>query len=76
MACQQGSKKMVKFLLRRGAYINAQNHAGNTVLHYLYNYGHHDLAKYLSRKGADDTYLNAAGLTCYEGLNKKDLENF
>ena len=35
LACQQGSKKLVKFLLRRGCNMNAQNHAGNTALHYL-----------------------------------------
>lgn len=70
LAGQQGNKKLCKFLLRRGAYINAQNHAGNTVLHYLHEYAHLDLADYMRRKGADDTYLNAVGLTCYEGVKK------
>lgn len=75
IACQQGNKKMSKFLLRRGAYINAQNHAGNTGLHYLYEYGHVKLAEYLIEKGADDSYLNSEGLTCYEGVNRKNLED-
>jgi hypothetical protein len=70
---QQGNKKLCKFLLRRGAYINAQNHAGNTILHYLHEYAHVGLADYMIRKGADDTYLNAEGLTCYEGLNINNL---
>ena len=74
IACQQGNKKMCKFLLRRGAYINAQNHAGNTGLHYLYEYGHVGLAEYLVQKGADDTYLNADGLTCFEGVSRNNLD--
>ena len=61
---------MVKFLLRRGANINAQNHMGNTILFYLHEYGHLELAKYLLRKGADDSILNRDGLTCYEGVKK------
>ena len=74
LACQQGNKKLCKFLLRRGAYINAQNHTGNTGLHYLFEYGHSDLAEYIRGKGADDTYLNAEGLTCFEGVHRNNLE--
>ena len=74
LACQQGNKKMCKILLRRGAHINSQNHAGNTGLHYLYEYNHIDLAEYLLQKGADDSYLNATGLTCYEGVSRDNLE--
>ena len=68
LACQQGSKKLVKFLLRRGCNMNAQNHAGNTALHYLNEYNHTNLADWLVRKGADDTLKNAEGLTAYEGV--------
>ena len=69
LACQQGSsKKMIKFLLRRGANIDAQNHTGNTALHYLYEYEHTELADYLLSKGADDSLLNSHGFTCYEGV--------
>jgi hypothetical protein len=32
-----------------------------------------DLAEYLRKKGANDTVLNADGMTCYEGLALKDL---
>ena len=74
LACQQGNKKICKFLLRRGAHINAQNHTGNTGLHYLYEYNHVDLAEYLLQKGADDSFLNADGLTCYEGVSRDNLE--
>ena len=74
LAGQQGNKKLCKFFLRRGAYINAQNHVGNTILHYLHEYEHIELANYLIRKGADDSYLNADGLTCYEVLNKINFQ--
>ncbi|KAL7549121.1 hypothetical protein ACHAWF_012389 [Thalassiosira exigua] len=67
LACQQGSKKLAKFLLRRGGDINAQNNGGNTALHYLYEYKHASLAEYLIRKGADDSIRNGDGLTVYEG---------
>ena len=67
LAAQQGSKRMCKLLLRRGANINRQNMiTGNTVLHFCCVFSHDDLAKYLISKGADDTILNANGLTCYE----------
>ena len=68
LACQQGSKKLAKFLLRRGANMNAQNNGGNTSLHYLYEYKHVGLAEYLIRKGANDSIKNGEGLTVYEGL--------
>jgi hypothetical protein len=74
LAAQQGSKRMCKFLLRRGAKINMQNLVGNTVLHYCYAYSHYNLADYLKSKGADDSILNGEGLTCYEGLDRDVLE--
>ena len=75
LAAQQGSKRMVKFLLRKGANINAQNLAGNTVLHFCYTYSHAELAEYLIKRGADDSILNIDGMTCYEGLNAEALED-
>lgn len=67
LAAQQGSKRLCKLLLRRGANINRQNAiSGNTCLHFCYAFSHKELAKYLISKGADDTILNAAGFTCYE----------
>ena len=75
-ACQQANKKMMKVLLRTfGASINAQNHTGNTGLHYLYEYDHRVLAEYLIEKGADDKILNVDGLTCYEGLNHESISD-
>ena len=71
LACQQGNKRLAKFLLRRGAKMNAQTLDGNTVLHFCYFYNYEELAEYLKSKGADDSLLNADGLTCYEGLNMR-----
>jgi len=75
LACQQGSKKMVKLLLRRGAHMDQQNLAGNTGLHYCFAYSHKVLADYLISKGANDQILNMDGLTCYEGLGEDQMND-
>ena len=74
LACQQGNKRMAKFLLRRGALINSQNNLGNTVLHYLHEYKNTALFEYMKAKGADDSLINADGTTCYEGLKKDKVD--
>uniref|UniRef100_K3WNJ9 Uncharacterized protein n=1 Tax=Globisporangium ultimum (strain ATCC 200006 / CBS 805.95 / DAOM BR144) TaxID=431595 RepID=K3WNJ9_GLOUD len=74
LVCQQGNKRLAKFLLRRRADMNLQNMNGNTGLHYLYEYKHKELAEYLKTKGAIDTIQNASGLTCYEGLSTEKLD--
>ena len=74
VACQCGSKRVVKMSLRRGADINARNHAGQTSLHFCFAYGFEALATYLIGKGADDGLRNAEGLTPYEGLSLSALE--
>ncbi|CAN0381470.1 unnamed protein product, partial [Hapterophycus canaliculatus] len=48
---------------------------GNTALHYAFAFGFQQLGKYLASSGADDTLLNDHGLTCYEGLDRHDLES-
>ena len=50
LAAQQGSRRMCKYLLRRGANINVQTLAGHTALHYCYAYSHSDLAEYLKSR--------------------------
>jgi hypothetical protein len=57
LAAQQGSKRMCKFLLRRGANINLQSLGGNTALHYCYAYSQHSLADYLKKKVIVDYYV-------------------
>ena len=74
VAAQQNLKRISKLLLRRGANINVQNHAGNTVLHYCFEYSFTELGDYFMEKGADDSLTNAEGLTCYEGLHAEALE--
>ena len=74
LAAQQGNKRMIKFLLRRGANMNTQNFAGNSCLHYAYAYNHEALGQYLESKGADHSLLNSSGLTCYEGLRRTDVD--
>ena len=61
--------KIAKLLLRRGAKINTVNLAGNGILHYCFTYSFESLGEYFISKGADDSIVNAAGLTCYEGLD-------
>jgi hypothetical protein len=50
LAAQQGSKRMCKYLLRRGANMNAQSLSGQTALHYCYAYSHHELGDYLKSR--------------------------
>lgn len=73
IAAQNGNKRIAKLCLRRGATINKQNLAGQTVLHYAYGYGFQELFEYFISKGADDSLKNSDGLTCYEGLDMKDV---
>lgn len=74
MAAQNGSKRMVKTCLRRGASLNVQNLTGQTALHFAFGYGYDDLGNYLLKLGADDSIKNKDGLTCYEGLGARELE--
>jgi hypothetical protein len=71
---QNGNKRLVKLCLRRAAPINAQNLQGQTPLHFAFGYGYTELGEYLIRKGADDSLRNNDGLTCYEGIAGRDLQ--
>lgn len=74
VAAQNGLRRMVKALLRRGATMNDQNLRGNTALHYAYAYKFEELAEYMKEKGADDSIVNGEGLTCYEGLDREGVD--
>jgi len=71
VACQNGNKKAVKFLLKAGASLNVTNTKDKqTPLHYCYAYKYLELAAYIESKGADKEALNAFGLQpaqCLEG---------
>lgn len=73
VAAQNGSKRLVKLCLRKGADLNLQNLNGQTALHFAYGYGYSDVGDYLVGKGADDSLRNKDGLTCYEGLGAREL---
>lgn len=70
---QNGNKRLIKLCLRRGANLDIQNLNGNTPLHFLFAYKHDDVGQYLIKKGADNSLKNRYGLTCYEGLSAKEL---
>mmetsp|Transcript_30732 Transcript_30732/g.69742 ORF Transcript_30732/g.69742 Transcript_30732/m.69742 type:complete len:530 (+) Transcript_30732:1-1590(+) len=74
VVAQNGSRRMVKLCLRRGAQLDLQNLTGQTALHFAFGYGYADVGDYLVQKGADDSVRNKDGLTCYEGLGAKELE--
>jgi len=73
VAAQNGSKRLVKLCLRRGASLNLQNLSGQSALHFAFGYGYSDVGEYLISKGADDSIRNKDGLTCYEGLGAREL---
>merc|ERR1711871_1811021 len=73
IAAQNGSKRLVKLALRRGAQMDTQNLNGQTALHFAFGYAFDDLGSYMVSKGANDTIRNKDGLTCYEGLGAAEL---
>jgi len=73
VAAQNGSRRLVKLCLRRGANLNLQNLTGQTALHFAFGYGYNEVGDYLVSKGADDSIRNKDGLTCYEGLGAREL---
>ena len=63
VACQNGHKRALKAVLRRGADPNAINARGNTALHYCYAFGYGGtLGRYLMEKGADSSIRNRSGM--------------
>ena len=44
------------------------------MLHFAFGLGFTELGEYLIGKGANETIKNAEGLTCYEGLNGRELK--
>ena len=52
-ACQNGDMEKIKFLIEKGADIEAKNNYGNTPLILTSRYGHIEVVKFLIEKGAD-----------------------
>lgn len=67
-AVQQGHLRVSELLLRKGANVNHQNAFGNTPLHFAFEHNYTDLAMWLIEHGADDTVVNIADLSVYDGL--------
>ena len=72
----QGQDNVFKYqglmlsLLKRKSDVNHVNVQGNTALHFAYQYDESgSVAAFLIENGADDTVVNHAGLTCYDGVD-------
>ena len=74
VACQNNQLRVARLLVGRGADLNARNSTGNTALHFAFAYRFRPLSDMLLAAGANDTLLNAAGLTPYEGLSADALD--
>jgi hypothetical protein len=70
VACQNNNRRIAKLLVKHGVKLDAQNHTGNTALHYCSHYGFVQLADFLMANGADDSIANAAGCLPPQGLGK------
>eukprot|EP00899_Mesostigma_viride_P007821 jgi/Mesvir1/1703/Mv21162-RA.1 len=77
VAAQNNQRRVAKLVLRWTDYrtrppihrfVNHQNNAGNTALHYSFAFGFVELANFLLTHGADDSILNYQGCCCYDGL--------
>ena len=67
VACQNDHRRIAKLLLKNGINVNDQNLAGNTPLHYCFQYNFLHLSDYLISHGADETVANKKGLLPSQG---------
>ena len=74
LSAKDGNFFISKFLCEQGAKINAQNHKGNTALHYAIGKQFYGVADLLARHGAKEDIKNNMGLTPWECIehNKED----
>ncbi|AQN68690.1 ankyrin repeat protein [Saudi moumouvirus] len=70
LAIEGNNKKIVKFLIEKGANINATDENGNTILMQAYKYSNSekylDIVQLLLNKGADITIKNKSGKTFFD----------
>ena len=62
---EAGTRDAVRFLLDRGAYVNAVDEDGNTALHYVVDKGFDSVVELLVGHGADLDVANRRGQTPY-----------
>ncbi len=62
---EAGTRETVRFLLDRGAYVNAVDADGNTALHYVVDKGFDGVVELLVEHGADIDVVNRRGQTPY-----------
>lgn len=67
MAGEKGNLEIVKYLIEKGAKINAQNADGNTALHLAARRDHFPIVKYLIKNGIDVNAKNRGGSIAVQG---------
>ena len=69
LAVQCDSKKIVSYLLNKGADPNTQNNKLNSPLHYALIYKNFEISDLLIKYGANENLKNGDGLTAWQCLN-------
>ena len=73
-ACRHGRLTIVKYLISKGANIEAKNQIGQTPLHCAAR-GRTDVVKYLVSKGANKNAKNGFGKTPYDIAGNDEIRN-
>lgn len=68
IASQNGHNDLVRFLIGKGADVNAKNLKGNTAIHMAIGYDYYDAAMMLIQAGADENLLNDLNVPANRGL--------
>lgn len=78
MACYVGHENTIKFLVERGANINAKSYLGSTPIMFLAQRGNSEMVKYFIDKGADLKIINIYNSDLYyfakESNDSKTIE--
>ena len=64
-------ENFVEYLIKKGAFINAQNNELNTPLHYALNNKNFKISDILLKAGADEKIVNKINLTPWEFMDEK-----